>query len=90
MAILFFEGFNIRNDDNTPYLDPRYWSRPLEDAPSLALDPDTNEINSNIPTANSNNVIFNGTYRSLVLSGYRLDTIPPQTPAPIQLNNVSG
>lgn len=90
MAILFFEGFNIRNDDNTPYLDPRYWSRPLEDAPSLALDPDTNETNFNIPTANSNNVISNGTYRSLVLSGYRLDTIPPQFATPIQLSNISG
>lgn len=90
MAILFFEGFNIRNTDGSPYLDSRYWSRPIEDNPRLSLDPDTDEAISEIPTATNDNVIFGGTYRSLVMSGYRMDTIPPQIATPIQLSNVSG
>lgn len=81
MAILFFEGFNIQNTDLTPYLDPSYWSRPFNlNYPQLAFTSDN-------PTTD---VISYGTNGHLRISGYRLDSTPPEVATPLQLSGVSG
>jgi hypothetical protein len=85
MALLFFEGFNVKNTDNTPYLDPRYWTIE-EETPAITYYPESEYVT----THPDNGAIEYGTYRSLVISGYRLDTIPAQYPVPIQLSGVSG
>lgn len=81
MAILFFEGFNIRNTDLTPYLDPNYWSRPFDlNYPKLEYTQDS-----------SNTEVHRyGTHGHLKISGYRLDFAPPEVATPLQLSGVSG
>lgn len=94
--LLFFEGFNIANTDQTPFLDPRYWTRPSgEDIPYIeyANDHRWSDTNYNIydPTLYSDDLVYqNGTNGCLRISGYRLDTTPPQQSSPIQLSGVSG
>lgn len=84
MSLLFFEGFNIQNTDQTPYLDPRYWSRPYIDVPFLEFK------NANGNLYPDNMVHIHGTDGSLRVSGHKLDVSPPQPPLPLQLSGVSG
>lgn len=81
MAILFFEGFNIRNTDLTPYLDPNYWSRPFDlNYPKLQYVEDGTSLEPH----------RYGTHGHLRISGYRLDSAPPEVATPLQLSGVSG
>lgn len=81
MATLFFEGFNLQNTDTTPYLDNSYWTRPI--------DPNTPSVSYTLYTQNEDTTRY-GTQGALRISGYRLDTNPPQQPTFIQLSGVSG
>lgn len=80
MAILFFEGFNIQNTDLSPYLDPLYWSRPVDlNYPKLAYTSDTYSPDTHTAA----------TYGHLRISGYRLDSNPPESATPLQLSGIS-
>lgn len=81
MATLFFEGFNLQNTDNTPYLDNRYWTRPI--------DPNTPKVAYELYGQNIDTTV-DGTQGALRISGYRLDSNPPQQPTFVQLSGVSG
>jgi hypothetical protein len=85
MSTLFFEGFNIKNSDNSPYLDPSYWSRPFDPLLPIIdwqygtffgpLDP---------------NPRYGATEGTIRISGYRIDTPVPAIATPLQLSGISG
>lgn len=85
MATLFFEGFNLSNSDGSPYIDPRYWTLPSIFNPKLTYN---NYIYNNDNSIKDVNI--GATQGSLNISGYRLETIPPQFATPLQLSGVSG
>jgi hypothetical protein len=81
MSTLFFEGFNLKNTDNTIYLDPRYWSRPLNVVPEVTF--------CELPNFSIWPAYRIGTQGHIKISGYRLDSNPAQSPTPLQLSGVS-
>lgn len=87
MSTLFFEGFNIKNSDNSPYLDPSYWSRPFDRfLPKIEWQLGTYPSYQYID-ANPRYTATEGTIR---ISGYRIDTPVPEFATPLQLSGISG
>lgn len=85
MATLFFEGFNIANNDGSPYLDPRYWSRQSSQNPKVVFN------NYNYNSSDSiEKPLTHATQGSINISGYILDTVPPQSPTFLQLSGING
>ena len=84
MSTLFFEGFNINNNDNTKYLDNKYWSKPY------VTDPVTPVIsfNSN-DTQIASNLTSRFTSSILAISGARTFTSPAQFQTPLQLSGIA-
>lgn len=79
MATLFFEGFNISNTDSSPYLDDRYWTRPIN--------PFYPPLFYNTATPDSD-IAYTSTQGVLGISGYFLNTNPIQSPTPLQLSGI--
>jgi hypothetical protein len=87
MSTLFFEGFNIKNSDDSAYLDPSYWSRPFDPLlPKIGWQFGT-DFGFGYVDANPRYTATEGTIR---ISGYRIDTPVPEIATPLQLSGISG
>lgn len=90
MSTLFFEGFNISNNNRDIYLDPKYWTK------SLGTVPYTQSLSGLFSTVISSNTpntpadIYTNTFGYINISGAKNFTNPPEYQTYIQLSGVSG
>lgn len=89
MSTLFFEGFNIPNNNLDIYLDPKYWSKSLTTVPYTAFLKNDTSAQKDYPAASNPSTYFH-TFGYLAISGSKSFTNPPETQAYIQLSGVSG
>lgn len=88
MSTLFFEGFNVL-DGSQPYLDTRYWTRPFVNYPVIAHHNASDYIYNLTPDPKDPPYRY-GTQANILISGYRLDTNPPEFATPLQLSGISN
>lgn len=93
MSTLFFEGFNIPNNNLDIYLDPKYWSKSLGTAPATSylierMNTDkTDQISFGDQTPNLSS---DNTFGYVCMSGAKSFTNPPESPTYLQLSGISG
>jgi len=88
MSTLFFEGFNISNNNRDVYLDPKYWTKSLESFPA------TRSLSGLLSTITDQYagtpLHYSNTYGYLSISGAKNFTNPPESQTHIQLSGISG
>ena len=91
MSILFFEGFNIGNNDTTVYLDPQYWTRPYITEPRNTFYASNyiSPFGQVAQVAFLNTTSDRGSNAFLAMSGAKIYTNPAQFQTPIQLSGIS-
>lgn len=93
MSTLFFEGFNIPNNNLDIYLDPKYWSKSLGTVPETSYLTERYITNKTLQQTYGNQIPdlpSDNTFGYVCLSGAKSFTNPPQSQTYLQLSGISG